>query len=58
MAAPEQTAPEVEGRHHTYVTSKIPWYVYLLWFLFGILFVSYVLANFLPALQQEILTPP
>lgn len=58
MALPEQTPAEVEGQHHTYLTNKIPWYVYLLWFLFVVLFISYSLINFLPALRQELLNGP
>lgn len=58
MAIPEQTSAEVEGQHHSYFTNKIPWYVYLMWFLYGILFISYLLVNFLPALRQEILNSP
>lgn len=54
----ESGAPEQEIRYHTYVGNAIPWYVRLIWLLFWIFAIGYVVANFLPALQTELLTPP
>lgn len=50
--------PNQELRFHTYVSHVIPWYVRLIWLLFWIFAIGYVVAYFLPAIQQELLTPP
>lgn len=47
-----------EGRFHTYVGNRIPWYVRLIWICFWIFAVYYVIKYLFPDLQNEILTPP
>lgn len=47
-----------EGRFHTYVGNRIPWYVRLIWLLFWIFAVGYVIVYLFPALQVEITSPP
>ncbi|HUS37893.1 MAG: hypothetical protein WBF93_16475 [Pirellulales bacterium] len=61
----QPTAPEerpdsarAESRFHTYVSSRIPWYVRLIWLLFWIMAIYYVIRYLFPELQTEILTPP
>ena len=54
----DRNPPEVENRHHTYVTNRIPWFVHVLWALFWILAIAYVLVYQFPAIRHEILTPP
>ncbi len=54
----ESGPPEQELRYHTYVSHVIPWYVRLIWVVFWIFAIGYVVVNFLPALQTELLTPP
>lgn len=54
----EAGAVEQELRYHTYVSHVIPWYVRLIWLVFWIFAIGYIIANFLPAIQTELLTPP
>lgn len=49
---------EQELRYHTYVSHVIPWYVRLIWLVFWIFAIGYVVTNFVPAIQTELLTPP
>lgn len=55
---PNSDSPEQEARFHTYSSHVIPWYVRSIWLLFWIFAIAYVIANFLPALQSELVTPP
>ena len=55
---PEPGTPEHELRYHTYVGHVIPWYVRLIWLLFWIFAIGYVIVNFVPAIQTELLSPP
>ncbi len=52
------TTPEDEGRWHTYVGNRIPWYVRLIWLGFWVLAVYYTISYLFPALQIEIASPP
>ena len=54
----DQTPAAVENRFHTYVGTRIPWYVRLIWLLFWIFAVIYVIRYLFPALQVEITNPP
>lgn len=56
--SPDPSAPEHESKYHTYASHVIPWYVRFMWVLFWIFAISYVIKNFLPAIQTELLTPP
>jgi gamma-glutamylcysteine synthetase len=56
--APTSTTPEQDLQQHTYVSHVIPWYVRLMWLVFWIFAAAYVIRNFLPAIQTELLTPP
>ena len=47
-----------EGQFHTYVNSRIPWYVRLMWLGFWVLATAYVILYLFPALQVEITNPP
>lgn len=58
MTMPSSPSPEQDLQHHTYVGNVIPWYVRLMWLVFWIFAAAYVIRNFLPALQTELLTPP
>lgn len=51
-------SPDKELTYHTYVSSTIPWYVRLFWVVFWVFAAFYVIRNFLPAIQTELLTPP
>jgi hypothetical protein len=54
----ESGTPEQESRFHTYAGNVIPWYVRLIWLAFWIFAIGYVISNFLPAIQSELLAPP
>lgn len=54
----EPETAEQERKFHTYVSHVIPWYVRLIWVIFWIFAIGYVISNFLPAIQSELLTPP
>lgn len=54
----EHEIAEEEQRHHTYTSNAIPWYVRLIWLLFWIFAIAYAIRYFLPAIQQELLSPP
>ena len=56
--AAQPGSPEVENAHHTYVTSRIPLFVHILWVTFWIMAISYVLIYLIPALQRELPNPP
>ncbi len=58
MPETEYRSAAEEGRRHTYVGTRIPWYVRLLWVAFWIFAVAYVIHFLLPALQHELVTPP
>jgi hypothetical protein len=47
-----------EGRFHTYVGARIPWYVRLIWLAFWVFAAVYVIRYLFPALQVEITNPP
>lgn len=49
---------EHEHRYHSYVGSRIPWYVRLIWVLYWVFVVYYTIAYLLPKLQVEIGNPP
>ena len=51
-------SPEAEGRFHTYVGNRIPWYVRLIWLCFWVFAVYYVITYLFPDLQTEIINPP
>ncbi len=51
-------SPDQDLKFHTYVSSTIPWYVRLIWLVFWIFAAAYVIKNFLPAIQTELLAPP
>lgn len=54
---PDQTSPVSEGRFHTYVGNRIPWYVRLLWVCFWVFAVYYVITYLFPDLQTAIFNP-
>lgn len=54
----EADSPQQESKFHTYVSHVIPSYVRLMWLIFWIFAIGYAVANFLPALQKELVTPP
>jgi hypothetical protein len=59
LAAPAHpNSAETESRFHTYSSHVIPWYVRLMWLVFWVFAIGYVIKNFIPAIQLELLTPP
>jgi hypothetical protein len=58
MSKLDQPTIEAEEQHHTYVSSRIPWYVRGLWLLFWIFVIYYGITYFLPAIQSELLNAP
>ncbi|MCC7476420.1 MAG: hypothetical protein IT425_13580 [Pirellulales bacterium] len=50
--------PETEGRFHAYVSSRIPWYVRLLWIGFWVFAIYYVLNYFIPELKSNLPSSP
>lgn len=59
MSIPTDKAEaEQDLRVHTYVSHVIPWYVRLMWLVFWIFAIAYALSNFVPAIQNELLSPP
>ena len=54
----KNSTPTKENRWHSYVGSRIPWYVRLIWLLYWAFAVYYTIAYLFPALQIEIVTPP
>ena len=57
-AKTEAGTPQQELKFHTYVSHVIPWYVRVMWLVFWIFAISYAVANFLPAIQRELVSPP
>jgi len=58
MATPEDTPAEVEGQHHRYRGSRIPWFVHLIWLTFWLFAVSYIVIYLFPKMRTELLPPP
>jgi hypothetical protein len=54
----EQPGPEQEHSFHHYRGNAIPWYVRVIWIGFWIFAVYYIIANFFPAMQVELISPP
>jgi len=54
----EQTTAKEDGRFHSYVGNRIPWYVRLIWLGFWVFAVYYVIKYLFPDLQTEIFNPP
>ena len=54
----EQPTPDEEHSFHHYRGNVIPWYVRVIWIGFWIFTVYYIIANFFPALQIELVSPP
>ena len=57
-AKSEAGSPQQEQQYHTYVSNVIPWYIRVMWLIFWVLAIGYAIANFLPAIQSELLAPP
>lgn len=55
---PDHSSAQREGRFHSYVGNRIPWYVRLIWLMFWVFAISYVFMYLFPALQVEITNPP
>ena len=54
----QHTDAQTEGRWHSYVGSRIPWYVRMIWLFYWVIAVYYTISYVFPALQVEIVTPP
>lgn len=54
----DQTAPDQEGKYHSYTGRRIPWYVRAIWLGFWIFALYYVITYLFPNLQVEIVAPP
>ena len=57
-AGPDQTTPEQEHAFHYYRGNEIPWYIRTIWLGFWIFTVYYIIQNFFPAMQVELVLPP
>lgn len=57
-ASPTPNSAASEHTHHDYRTSRIPWYVHVIWIGFWILAVIYILRNLVPAMKIELFNPP
>lgn len=55
---PSSASPTAEGRFHNYQSSRIPWYVRLIWLCFWIFAITYTVRYLFPGLQSELLAPP
>ncbi|MBX7104623.1 MAG: hypothetical protein K1X57_11115 [Gemmataceae bacterium] len=49
---------EGEHRHHNYTTSRIPWFVHLIWISFWVVAMLYIWQHLIPSMQIEIANPP
>ena len=58
MIEVENTSPEVEGQHHAYEGSAIPWYVRLIWLGYWLFAIYYVIQYLFPAVQLEFFQRP
>ena len=54
----KHTSAKEEHGWHSYVGSRIPWYVRFIWLLFWVFAIYYTIAFLFPALQVEIVSPP
>jgi len=54
----EQTTAEVEHHWHSYVGTRIPWYVRFIWLMFWAFAIYYTITYLFPTLQLEIEAPP
>ena len=54
----KETDARTEGHWHSYVSSRIPWYVRLMWLMFWVFAVYYTITYLFPTMQIEIVTPP
>jgi hypothetical protein len=45
----DHPSPEQEGQFHTYVTSRIPWWMRLIWVGFWVFAICYFVAYVVPA---------
>jgi hypothetical protein len=54
----DRSNAESDLRFHTYSSHVIPWYVRLMWIVFWVFAIGYALSNFVPAIQNELLSPP
>ncbi len=53
----EDRSAHEEHKHHTYVGSRIPWYVRMIWILFWIFAVYYTIQYLFPDLRTSLLSP-
>lgn len=58
MSEPEALTPVQEARYHNYSGNRIPWWLRVMWLMFWVGAIAYVFNELLPALQQELFTPP
>jgi len=58
MSVSDSRSPVEEGRHHTYVGTRIPWFVHVMWITFWIVAMAYLVNYFVPALSHELIAPP
>jgi hypothetical protein len=54
----ETSTAEEERRFHNYVGHKIPWWVRAMWIVFWMFAIWYMIRNFLPALDIEVISSP
>lgn len=54
----DKTSPEQENVYHHYTGNAIPWFIRGIWIIFWLYAITYVVLWLLPALQNELLSPP
>jgi len=54
MSELNKNSPEVENRYHNYTSSRIPWYVRLIWLGYWGFAIYYTVIYLFPAIQTEL----
>jgi hypothetical protein len=47
-----------EHQHHDYRSSRIPWYVHVIWISFWVVAIIYIFRYLVPSMQVELANPP
>lgn len=54
MSPVDDTSAEVEHQHHQYSSSRIPWFVRLIWLGFWAFAIYYTVKYLFPAIQTDL----
>ncbi len=52
MGDEQHPSPEEEGRHHTYETARIPWWLRGIWLGFWVFVAVYFVVNLIPSAKH------